>query len=119
MFSVDLEVMASKDRYKTLFKLQRQFAHLPIKKLNSLLQDADQWIDEYSNLLEDIGNTCELCKRYAKTPSRPVVGLHMASQFNKKVSMDLKQWNGHCILDIIDIINRKKPSDVMDTLMQR
>ena len=90
VFSVDLEEMASKDRYKTLFKLHRQFAHPPMKKLKSLLQDADQWKDEYSNLLEDIGNMCELCKRYAKTPSRPVVGLPMASQFNEKVSMDLK-----------------------------
>ena len=95
--------------------------------MKSLLQDADQWKDEYSNLLVDIGNTCELCKRYAKTPSRPVVGLPMASQFNEKVSMDLKQWNGHWILHTIDMwsryivsvfINRKKPSDVIDALMQ-
>ena len=128
VFSVDLEEMACKDRYKTLFKLHRQFAHPPTKKLKSLLQDADQWKDEYSNLLEDIGNMCELYKRYAKTPSRPVVGLPMASQFNEKVSTDLKQWNGHWLLHIIDIwsrytlsdfINRKKPSDVIDALMQR
>ena len=128
VFSVDLEEMASIDRYKTLFKLHREFAHPPMKKLKSLLQDAEQWKDEYSNLLEDIGNTCELCKRCAKTPSRPVVGLPMASQFNEKVSMDLKQWNGHWILHIIDMwsrytvsvfINRKKPSDVIDALMQR
>ena len=42
VFSVDLEEMASKDRYKTIFKLHRQFAHPPMKKLKSLLQDADQ-----------------------------------------------------------------------------
>ena len=79
-------------------------------------------------MLEDIGNTCELYKRYAKTPSRPVAGLPMPSQFNDKVSMDLKQWNGHWILHIIDMwsrytvsvfINRKKQSDVTDALMQR
>ena len=49
-------------------------------------------------------------------------------QFNEKVSMDFKQWNGHWILHIIDVwsrytvsifINRKKPSDVIDALMQR
>ena len=57
-----------------------------------------------------------------------MVGLPMASQFNEKVSMDLKQWYGHWILHIIDMwsrytvsvfINRKKPSDVIDALMQR
>ena len=84
-FSVDLEEMASKDRYLRLF-LHRQIAHPPMKKLKSLLQDADQWKYKFSNLLEDIGNTCELCKRYAKTPSRPVVGLPIASQFNENVA---------------------------------
>ena len=34
VFSVDLEEMASKDMYKTLFKLRRQFAHPPMKQLN-------------------------------------------------------------------------------------
>ena len=29
VFSVDLKEMASNDRYKTLFKLHRQFAHHP------------------------------------------------------------------------------------------
>ena len=106
MFSVDLEEMASKDRYKTLFKFHRQFAHSPMKKLKLLLKDADQCKDEYSNLLEDISNTCELCKRYAKAPSRPVVGLPMASQVNEKVSMGLKQWTGHCVLHIIDMWSR-------------
>ena len=124
----DCVTRPGKDRYKTLFKLHRQFAHPPMKKLKSLLQNADKWKVEYSNLLEDIGNTYELCKRCAKTPSRPVVGLPMASQFNEKVSMDLKQWNGHWILHITDMwsrytvsvfINRKKPSDVIDALMQR
>ena len=128
MFSVDLEEIASKDRYKKLFKLHRQFVHPPMKKLKSLLQDSDQGKDEYSNLLEDIVNTGDMCKRYAETPSRPVVGLPVASQFNEKVSLDLKQWNGHWILHIIDMwsrytvsvfINRKKPSDVIDALMQR
>ena len=41
--------------------------------------------------------------------------------------MDLPQWNGHWSLHIIDMwsrytvifINRKKPSDVIDALMQR
>ena len=98
--------MASKDRYKTLFKFHRQFAHSPMKKLKLLLKDADQCKDEYSNLLEDISNTCELCKRYAKAPSRPVVGLPMASQVNEKVSMGLKQWTGHCVLHIIDMWSR-------------
>ena len=54
--------------------------------------------------------------------------LHIASEFNGKVAMDLKQWKERWILHIIDmwsrytisvIINRKGPSDVGNALMQR
>ena len=128
VFSVKLEEMDSKDRYKTLVKLHRQFAHPPLKKLKSLLQNAGLWRNEYADLLEEINKSCDLCKRYAKTPPRPVVGLPMASHFNETVAMDLKQWNGCWILHIIDmwsrytvsvLINRKRPSNVIDALMQR
>ena len=128
VFSVKLEEMDSKDRYKTLVKLHRQFALPPLKKLKSLLQNAGLWRNEYVDLLEEINKSCDLCKRYAKTPPRPVVGLPMATHFNETVAMDLKQWNGRWILHIIDmwsrytvsvLINRKKPSNVIDALMQR
>ena len=128
VFSVKLEEMDSKDRYKTLVKLHRQLAHPPLKKLKSLLQNAGLWRNEYVDLLEEINKSCDLCKRYAKTPPRPVVGLPMATHFNETVAMGLKQWNGRWILHIIDmwsrytvsvLINRKKPSNVIDALMQR
>ena len=50
----------------------------------------------------------------------------MATKFNEKVAMDLKQWNSRWILHIIDMwsrytlsifIDRKKPSNVIDSLM--
>ena len=52
----------------------------------------------------------------------------MATQFNEKVAMDLKQWNGRWILHTIDMwsrytisvfINRKRSSDVINALMQK
>ena len=50
----------------------------------------------------------------------------MAKEFNEKVAMGLKQWNGLWISDIIYMwsrytvsvfISRKRPSDVIDSLM--
>ena len=90
VFSVKLEEMGRQDKVKTLLKLHRQFAHPRPRKLKSLLQDADIWRDDYQDLLEEIDRKCELCKRYSKTPARPVVGMPMATQFNEKVAMDLK-----------------------------
>lgn len=45
-------------------------------------------------------------QKYSKTPPRPVVGMLMATQFNEKVAIDLKQWNGMWILHIIDMWSR-------------
>ena len=127
VFSVKFEEMGRQDKVKTLLKLHRQFAHPRPRKLKSLLQDADIWRDDYQDLLEEIDRKCELCKRYSKTPARPVVGMPMATQFNEKVAMDLKQWKGRWILHIIDMwsrytisvfINRKRPSEVINALMQ-
>ena len=127
VFSVKLEEMGRQDKVKTLLKLHRQFAHPRPRKLKSLLQDADIWRDDYQELLEEIDRKCELCKRYSKTPARPVVGMPMATQFNEKVAMDLKQWKGRWILHIIDMwsrytisvfINKKRPSEVINALMQ-
>ena len=120
--------MDRRDKYKTLLKLHRQFAHPPVKKLKSLLQDANLWKGEYIDLLEEIDRKCDLCKRFSKTPPLPVVGMPMATQFNEKVAMDLKQWNGRWILHIIEMwsrytisvfINRKRPSNVINALMQQ
>ena len=120
--------MDSKDKYKVLLKLHRQFAHPSLKKLSALLQDAAKWQEEYTDLLVQIGKNCDLCQRYAKTPSHPVVSLPMASHFNEKVAMDLKQWNKRWILHIIDMwsrytvsvfVDRKKSSDVLNALMQK
>ena len=54
IFSVNFGETGSKDRYKNLLKLQRQFAHPPLKKLKSLLEDAGHWTEDCQNILEDI-----------------------------------------------------------------
>ena len=87
--------MGRKDKYKTLLKLHHQFAHSPATKLKSLLQDAELWKDAFKDLLEEIDKKCELCIRYSETPPHPVVSMPMATQFNEKVAMDLKQWDKH------------------------
>ena len=47
VFSVKLGGMKSKERYDTLLKLHRQFAHPPLKKLKALIQDAGQWEENF------------------------------------------------------------------------
>ena len=123
---VDLETVSSAEKYKTLLKLHHQFAHPPAKKLIALLKDANVWFGDYQDIIDKIHQQCELCKVYAKTPPRPVVGLLMANQFNEKVSMDLKTWDERWILHLIDMwsrltvsvfVDRKKSSCIIDSIM--
>lgn len=124
--SVRIDEVDPKKRYSTLLKLHRQFAHPPKKRLVSLLKDAGAWHDSFEPDMEKIEQRCDLCKTYARTPSRPVVSFPMASQFNEKVAMDLKSWRGKWILHMIDMwsrytvsvfIQRKKTTEVIEKIM--
>ena len=121
-------VQLGEDKKASLLKLHRQFSHPPTAKLLSLLSDAGlSEIEESRSILDEIRNSCDICKQYAKTPPRPSVAMPMANHFNEKVAMDLKSWNGRWILHLIDMwsrltlsvfIDRKKPSVVIDKIMR-
>ena len=98
--------MTSAERYQTLLKLHRQFAHPSEKKLISLLKNAGSWQDNFLEDIKLIHQRCKICKVYARTPPRPVVGLPLAHRFNEKVAMDLKSWNPRWILYMIDMWSR-------------
>ena len=63
-----------------------------------------------------------------KESRQAVVALPMASSFNEKVAIDLNHWKGKYILHIVDMysrltiscfIDRKKPREVIDKLMEK
>ena len=123
---VQLDKLSDHKRYVTLQKLHRQFAHPTPLKLKGLLKDANIWCEEYEQDLADIYKKCDICKMYSRTPPRPVVAMPMASRFNQKVAMDLKQWGNRWILHIIDMfsrftvsifVHRKKSCEIIDKIM--
>ena len=125
--AVRLSEMKEQERYKALLKLHRQFGHPSENRLKALLVDAGVWSEQFASDLHKIQSNCEICKMYMRTPSRPIVALPLASQFNEKVCMDLKRWKqSRWILHMIDIfsrfsvsvfIDRKRPRDVIDKVM--
>ena len=57
------------------------------------------------NLMEEINNAssnCTTCKLYKKTPPRLIVGLPMATEFQERVAMDLKFYNGKILPHLVD-----------------
>ena len=73
-------------------KLHRQFAHASKEKLFQLVKLAGQPWKHNTNLLnaiENVTTSCQVCQKFQKAPSRPVVGLPMATRFLEAVALDL------------------------------
>ena len=127
VFAMDLDSTSNTDRSKIFLKLHRQFGHPLQPKLTDLLKDAGIWKDEYSQNMDKVYDRCKksgLCR--FKRIVTPVVALPLSNEFNDKVCMDLKSWNGKWILHIIDMwsrytqstfISRKRPSDVIHAVL--
>ena len=114
------------DQVKSLTHLHKQMGH-PVKlKLVAFIKDANSWQDKFSAVIDKIYEECNKCKELAKTPSRPVVSLPMASRFNEKVAMDLKMWDNKYILHLIDMwsrytisvfVSRKTKETIIDNII--
>lgn len=107
------------DKSKVIVKLHKQFAHPSAKRLKSLMKDAGGYTEDHLKCVDAVSESCETCKKYKKTPARPVVSLPLATEFNEVVAIDLKEWKpGVYFLHMIDmatrfslaaLINRKTP----------
>ena len=118
--------MSDEDRKRSLLKLHRQFAHPSRQRLEAIIKDAGAWREDFGSDMNAIYDKCDICKRYAKTPARPVVSLPLAKRFNEKVAMDLKIWGDKYILHMVDmltrlsvsvIIDNKRPSTIADNIL--
>ncbi|ESO93006.1 hypothetical protein LOTGIDRAFT_162030 [Lottia gigantea] len=79
-------------KYKIIEKLHKQFAHPSSDRLKSLLKDSGMYDIDYQKCIDELSQTCNICKLYKRSPPRPVVCLLSASEFNEAVAMDLKKW---------------------------
>ncbi|CAG2191491.1 unnamed protein product [Mytilus edulis] len=132
---IDIKVTAAalvatqmtKDKTKIIEKLHKQFAHPSAKRLKTLLKDAGGYTKEHLDCVDEITEGCDVCKKYKKTPARPVVSLPLATEFNEVVAVDLKEWKPNTyFLHLIDIatrfslatvIKRKTPDVIADKIM--
>ena len=116
---------------KKVRKLHLQFGHVSHEKLIELLEDAGQL---QRNNREDrdmrtlrqevkmVSEECDTCKKFRKTPARPVVGLPWSNKFNEAVSLDLGEFQGKRFLVIVDLgtrycqacwVNIKRPEEII------
>ena len=92
------------------------FRHPNSSKLISLLQNANIDDRELNRLIENLSENCEICIKYQKNQSRPVVGFPQATNFNECVAMDLKTWSFHgnvLLIHLVDHLTRYSASSVI------
>ena len=82
--AIALHELSEGERRQKLTKIHRQFAHPSAEKLIGLLKNAGAWRSEFQSIIDDIYKKCDICLRHKRTPSRPVVGMPMASASMKK-----------------------------------
>ena len=85
--------MTNKDNHNIALKLHRQFALPSQEKLLQLMKNAGKPWRGNQNLVEEVknvSNNCPTCNKYKKVPPRPVVGLPMATEFQRNGRNGLK-----------------------------
>ena len=91
---------------KKALKLHKQFSHPSASKLQKLIRDSGVTEHPILTAIEKVTEQCDICKRFKRTPSRPVVAFPLASTFNETVALDLKFIHGVIILHMIDHATR-------------
>jgi transposase InsO family protein len=122
-------VRDSAEKRKIVDKLHKQFAHPTEQRLKALIKDAGVRDEEYLTLIDEVSKNCQICKKYKRTPARPVVSLPLATEFNEAVAMDLKKWkDGVYLLHLIDmatrfslacVIHDKTPATITNQVMTK
>ena len=92
------------------------------------MKNADAVDNEVSEIIEQISDNCNVCKRFKKTPARPVVCMPSANKFYQVIALDLKHFkDGVYFLHLIDlfsrfslsqVITRKLPSVIVDSVIK-
>ena len=93
LYCGDIHGKSNEEKEKIAVKLHRQFSHPSSDRLKSLLKDANMKDIELFKKIEQLNESCKICKKYRKPKPRPVVGFPMAKHFNETVAMDLKEWS--------------------------
>ena len=100
---------------KQLRHIHRQFGHPTAEKWEMFMKLCREgvWTQKKRHIMNQIYTKCKNCKVFKKTPPRPIVKLPITCDFNKIVTLDLKEKKAgrfNYILHIIDAFTRLSSS---------
>ena len=98
--------LGNQDLKKKAVKLHKQFGHPTAINLIKMLRSAEIYNREFEQVIDNVSEKCEVCVKYKKPKSRPIVSMPMASSFNETIAMDLKVWKKMYFIVFIDLATR-------------
>ena len=126
LFTSPLVSEDGKSNQKKILKLHKQFAHPSSERLKQLIRNSGVCDSGIDKLVDDVSQSCDICKKFRRSPPRPVVSFPLATEFNETVAMDLKFINSRPVLHMIDhatrystacLLSNKKPASVIQGVM--
>ena len=94
----NIEEKSKKEKKYIASKLNKQFGHPKSASLTNLIKTAGILDEDLLDMVKDLDRSCEICMKYKRPSSRPVVGFSLARDFNETVVMDIEQFRGVYIL---------------------
>ena len=86
------EEKSKKEKKYIAIKLHKQFGHPKSARLIDLIKTAGISDKDLLDMVKDLDKSCEICMRYKRPSSRPVVEFSVAHGFNETVAINLKHW---------------------------
>ena len=110
----NIEEKSKKEKYIGI-KLHKQFGHPKSARLIDLIKTAGISDKDLLDMVKDLDKSCEICMRYKRPSSRPVVGFSLSHDFKETVAMDLKQFRGVYILHMVDHATRYSAAAIISS----
>ena len=130
VFNVNLLDMNESKLRKHVKKVHKNLSHKTEEQLVKLFQMAGKDTTKVRNIIKHVVETCNICRRFKKTPPRPKVAMPKAFTINEVVSVDLKErrdlkkqilymcdeFSGYMVAEVL---NNKLPETVIKAFDKR
>ena len=79
------------EKEKKITKIHKVLAHPLPEILKQFFRNSSDNDKEVLDLVDEVHEKCNICRKFKKSPARPKVGLPVSSDFNECVALDLKE----------------------------
>ena len=130
VFSVETNNLSDRDLRKHVVKVHKNLCHKSENQMLLLYKMAKKDSKQMRKIINDVVSSCQICRKFKKTPPRPRVAMPKATTTNQVVSLDLKEkrkFRKHILYSIdefsgymvAEVINNKLPETIIKSFNKK